>query len=386
MLRRDDRARDTFHSDDFKNKVWKIYDGIFDQMNKDFHYQVLHLSYPQFFNADDDSTWCNDQTLGKIGPSGFFPPKLTLELRRKMNQLSFDFNSALWAIALGYINQKLSQPDRDTAIRNGWITERLFFGSLDGGKHSVYDGHRFCEKGASDKQFGESTTWIFGVWGPQKDVGPDYGNTASSAVTEVGAEAFAQIDASSCGQDPRYNDDDAFAWDCDMAGYYANPSNDHSITTIPGLDWTRSFHPKSRGFTAVKDFLHQAIPLIRTAPAVGSCIANTNPLLYNGGDNPASASPLGVSAPTFTPSGLPASICATAAGDQGFATALGPTPTTSTAPSASPTCTFTGDPLMSGCQCSDGTQPPRDEDNRCCVYHLPPPQQDMCFNQDRSSN
>ena len=64
MLRIRNRARDTFGGDDFKNKVKKIYDGIFDQMNDDFHYQILHLGYLEFFNTDDDSTWCNDQTLG----------------------------------------------------------------------------------------------------------------------------------------------------------------------------------------------------------------------------------------------------------------------------------------------------------------------------------
>ncbi|KAK3174695.1 hypothetical protein OEA41_001941 [Lepraria neglecta] len=67
------------------------------------------------------------------------------------------------------------------------------------------------------------------------------------------------IDAASCGQDPSSAHDQAFAWDCDMAGYYADPSTNHSVTAIPGLDFTRSFHPKTRGFTAAKVFIHQAL-------------------------------------------------------------------------------------------------------------------------------
>ena len=130
-----------------------------------------------------------------------------------------------------------------------------------------------------------------------------------------------------------------------MAGYYANPSDNHSVMTITGFDFTRSIHPKTRGFTAVKDFLHQAIPKMRTAPAVGSCMANGNLVLYNGSDaDTASASQASV-IPTSAPSGLPASLCVTAAGDYGFATALPPSSITSAAPSSKPTCTFTGDPL-----------------------------------------
>ncbi|KAK4696445.1 hypothetical protein P7C71_g1469, partial [Lecanoromycetidae sp. Uapishka_2] len=324
-------ARDTFAGDDFKNRIKKIYDGIFDQMPKDFHYQILHLGYSQFFNADDDSTWCNDQTFGKVPFSGLNPPKLTLELRRKMNQLSFDLNLALYSNLLGYSNDKSNNPDRETAIKNGWLTQRIWFGNIDGHAPN-FNGHRFCEKGQEDPQFGGANTWIFGVWGPQLDVGPDDGNTASSGNTPVGvgvgvgaatvagvapvavadalvgagpavgAEAFANIDAASCGQDPSYAHDQAFAWDCDMASYYANSSNDHSVTTIPGVDFTRSFHPKTRGFTAIKDFIQLALSGMRKAPARGSCMP-----IYQ----PDTSPPL--------PAGIPTNLCLTA---NGFATAL----------------------------------------------------------------
>lgn len=284
-----------------------------------------------------------------------------------MNKLSDDFNSALYANLLGYANDKLNQPDRDTAVKNGWLTNRIYFCHID--SHTPnFDGHRFCEKDDRDPKFGGATTWIFGVWGSQNDVGPDDGNIVGSANAEVGAEAFAHIDAATCGQDPSYAHDQAFTWDCDMAGYYANSSTDHTVTTIPGADFTRSFHPKTRGFTAIKDFIQSALKGIRKAPAVGTCMAALSPDVNI--DSDTSPSPA-------LPSGFPASLCATASGT--FATSLGqPTPTAS-APAPGPTCTFTGDPLSGGCKCSDGTTPPRDEDNRCCLYHQSGGSPDDCF-------
>ena len=355
-------------------------------MNKDFHYQILHLGYSKFFNADDDSTWCNDQTFGKVGISGLNPPKLTLELRQKMNKLSDDFNTALYANLLGYANNRLNYPDRDTAVKNGWVTNRIFFGNIDGHKPN-FEGHRFCEIGDEDPQFGGATTWIFRV---QKDVGPDDGNAAGSANAEVGAEAFAHIDAASCGQDPSSAHDQAFAWDCDMAGYYADPSTNHSVTTIPGLGFTRSFHPKTRGFTAVKDFIYQALKGMRKAPAVGTCMATVNPDVYIDSDadasaaNQASVGDLDTSVSLTLPSGFPASLCATASGVNGFATTIGQSTTTGTALAPGPTCTFTGEPpdrrvSVFGCL-------PRDEDDRCCLYHQPGSNPTICFNQDGSGS
>lgn len=172
-----------------------------------------------------------------------------------------------------------------------------------------------------------------------------------------------------------------------MAGYYVDSSTNHSVTTIPGLDFTRSFHPKTRGFTAVKDSIHQALKGMRKAPAVGTCMATVNPDVYIDSNVNASAAnqasvgkPAGLdtsSSPTL-PSGFSASLCATASGVNCFATTRGQCTTTGTAPAPGSTCTFTSE--TGGCQCSDGTTPPRDEDNRCCLYHQPGSNLSICFN------
>ena len=82
-------------SDDFKNKLFTIYDGILEKMPTEDQYQILHLGYSQFFNEDSDSDWCNDQTFGK--PLITSQPKLTAKLRFDLNALTMLLNLRLWA-------------------------------------------------------------------------------------------------------------------------------------------------------------------------------------------------------------------------------------------------------------------------------------------------
>ncbi|KAK2760199.1 hypothetical protein FQN54_002266 [Arachnomyces sp. PD_36] len=227
-------AMSIVQSAEFYNRLSKVYDGIFDQMPNDGHYQVLHLGYSRFFNVDDESTWCNGQTFGKFGLGS--RPKLTLELRKKLNNLTKFLNTHLFIWSIKYASDRLHDK------RDPWEVQRLFFGDYDAFDEYSFSGHRFCEVGVEDPKFGDPETWIFGVWGDQNDA-------------EVSADYFAELDAGSCGSDARYESDDAFAWDCDMAVHYADDTTDRNVTTIPGFDFTRPFHPKTRGFEKVKDFI-----------------------------------------------------------------------------------------------------------------------------------
>lgn len=296
-------ARTTFQSKEFRDNLHTIYDKIFDKMPADFHYQIIQLGYSKFFNAEDDSTWCNDRTFGKI-PFTISPPKLTLELRRKLNQLTDDFNVLLWTIVLSYANQKLSQ---DGAKEKGWLINRIFFGSLDttDGSRS-FEGHRFCELGVEDRKFQDPRTWFFGVWGEQDD-------------TAVTASYFGNYDASSCASDPQYEADEAYAFDCDMAIYYASPGADKNAPTITGKDFVRSFHPKTVGFTQVKQYLSDKMTSVRVAPAQGACIQAPQNVDLN--------------RLNASQTGFPTSLCATG---NTFATALAPTPSASSAPPPTP--------------------------------------------------
>lgn len=90
---RGNRAKSIVESDEFYGRLSKVYDGIFDQMPNDRHYQLLHLGYSMFFNADDEITWCNGESFGKFGLGS--KPKLTLELRKKLNKLTEHLNAKL---------------------------------------------------------------------------------------------------------------------------------------------------------------------------------------------------------------------------------------------------------------------------------------------------
>ncbi len=336
------------NDDPFWANLEKVYDGVFDQMPQDMHYQMFHMGYSRFFNTDPKSTWCNGQTFGKVGLSGLNPPKLTFDLRNKLNQLTDDWNSALHAHLLGYAFRKLNQDGSGK-----WDFQRIWFAQYDSTKQSQYSfaGHLFCEPGVEDSKFQDPSTWIFGVWGDQKDStsedananngvsnigkanndGSSDGvsnigkaNNVGSSAGEVDASNFVSIDAQTCKSDPKYNGDDAFGWDCDMAVYYADPTTDHSVTTITGLDFTRSFHPKSAGFTHIKEYLAIKMKAVRKAPQNNECI---------------DAPPTNLDDDSAIASGFPQSVCANGAG--ALATALdgGSSQTIATATAAFPTST-----------------------------------------------
>jgi hypothetical protein len=298
-------------------------------MPNDMHYQMFHLGYSKFFNVDDQSTWCNDQTLGKFPLSGLNPPKLTFDLRNKLNKLTDDWNSILYAHLLGYVNRRLT---KGTAP-DGWLVTRLWYADYDKSNKYSFKDHRFCMPGVEDPNFQDPSTWFFGVWGDQKDA-------------EVSADHFANIDAASCASDPKYDSDDAFAWDCDMAVYYADPTTDHNVTTITADEFTRSFHPKTSGFEMVKNYLIANIKKVRRVPPINQCIPAPGPDL----ENLASLA-----------SGYPQSLCATASG--AIVTALGGPATatdassTTAAPSPTSTC-------KSKCNCNENGC--TDDSPGCC--------------------
>lgn len=297
-------------------------------MPKDLHYQMFHLGYSKFFNVDDTSTWCTGQTLGKRGISGPKPPKLTLDLRKKVNTLTDDWNAKLYDHLVDYVQRRLN---KGTAP-DGWLFTRLWYGDYDKTRYS-FNGHRFCEPTVEDSKFQDPSTWFFGVWGGQKDA-------------EVSADHFANIDAASCASDPKYDSDDIFAWDCDMAVYYSDPTTDHNVTTITAYDFKSAFHPKTSGFEMIKKYLVANIKAVRRVPPINQCIPAPGPDL----ENLASLA-----------SGYPASLCATASG--AYATALGGSATTTDTPSST-TATPPTSTCNSKCNCNeDGCT---DDSPGCC--------------------
>ena len=148
----------------------------------------------------------------------------------------------------------------------------------------------------------------------------------------VTASYFDKYDPNTCSKHPNYEDDDAFALECDMAQYYASPGADKNAETITGLDFTRSFHPKTADFTNTKDYLTETITTVRKQPEPNQCIKNPVNIDLNNLDTPANNQP------------MPASLCDTG---HGYATAL--SSSSSSAPTPGPTVAPV-DPKKDSCE------------------------------------
>ncbi|KAL9110137.1 MAG: hypothetical protein Q9227_005331 [Pyrenula ochraceoflavens] len=73
--------------------IWGAIQSVMDwqrdeAQNPDFELYVT--GYAHFFNVDDDSTWCNDQSFGVLPLLN--KPLLSLELRREVNDLTTELN------------------------------------------------------------------------------------------------------------------------------------------------------------------------------------------------------------------------------------------------------------------------------------------------------
>lgn len=223
-----------------KDQMWKVYDGIYNRLKSDYRYQVYHILYSRLFNAEIE--WCKDQSLGILP---FFQPKLTMELRKKLNDLVDKFNAVIKDSATEYIYHKQLQDLLEPDKHIGWRENRLFVldpDRVDG--IPQFEHHRFCDEDITDPEFRHDRIWFFGPF-------------AADAGEMANATYFADIDPIACKQDSRYNQriNSAFSWDCDVAQYFSLPNAQQNMTIATGADVGKWFHPKTAGFTQIKNML-----------------------------------------------------------------------------------------------------------------------------------
>jgi len=263
----------------FRDKMYAVYDGIFKALPQKkqadpeddtyTRYQVYHLMYERFFNADVTNTWCNTKSMSLWPTDQVY---LNIPLRQKLNKFVDDLNAALSQIIQVYVMRKM--PYQLNAVPE-WKYNRLFEVRPD--YYGTFDGHRFCEPGQEDAQFNLDSIWFFGLWGVQPDqVGSEkvvVGSNATAAPTDT--------DPKTCLTDPRYDSDHAFAWDCDVARYLASPAAQKNVTArdtqpqpraILGEDWIKAFHPKSVGHQALADEIGKTILWARPGANPGECV------------------------------------------------------------------------------------------------------------------
>ena len=244
--------------------------------NPDF---LLYLTgYAQFFGTDYDP-WCNTEAWNVAGISP--TPYLSKELRSAFN----DRVSKVNELYKNTIQQKFSKQVR--------------FIDLDPG----FQGHRFCEPGMNhndqlntDTNFGKVYLWNLNwPWQVANQPAPNPGEQSGTVTSEQAQQLF--------------GNNGVTAWSGSGNGGEGNsPENGWRL---------RPFHPRSSGYTSIKNAI---LAQLKT-------------------------------------DGLPKAA---------------PSPTASNPPA--PSCSHVG----SGCKCTDGSTPEPDEDNRCCLWNQPHGN-DQCF-------
>lgn len=134
----------------FETDIHAVYDQIFAKMKDDRHYQLYHIFYHRFFNAD--TTECDRKTFALVNP------RLTRTLRGKLNSLADALNTRLEQVAQNYIRKQQgklswSQGSRLIAINPDRLT------NSNGETFGLFDGHRFCEPGVTSLR--DPSVWFF---------------------------------------------------------------------------------------------------------------------------------------------------------------------------------------------------------------------------------
>lgn len=212
---------------------------------------IVHIGYHKFFDSQTD--WCSDKSMGYTGGS---KPKLTKELRARLNQLVTNLNAyLLWSV---YRYTRLRKLVKDPS----WMTEgksRLYFLYPDFDPVNDYEGalkdHRFCERGVEDETFKDQRIWF---------LGPSWAEHDSSIGPTLGSFT-AQYDVAACASDTKYQTDLEFKYGCDYAIAAGVEGNDANQQVLLPEYLVKLFHPKTSGFTAVKDILKKKLISVKDA-------------------------------------------------------------------------------------------------------------------------
>ncbi|KAL8847278.1 MAG: hypothetical protein Q9221_007677 [Calogaya cf. arnoldii] len=193
----------------FETDIHAVYDQIFAKMKDDRHYQLYHIFYHRFFNAE--TTECDKKTFALINP------RLIRTLRVKLNNLADSLNARLEQVAQNYIRKQAGKPSWSQGSRLIALNPDKLTNSA-GQTYGLFDGHRFCEAGVSGLR--DPSVWFFAT------VAKDSLEKREEWVDDLGRRQF----------------------------------------VAPELA-TQTFHPRSAGFRAVKRMLQESLQ--RNRPAEG---------------------------------------------------------------------------------------------------------------------
>ena len=265
------RSRQLIDSAGFENNIAQVHEALFQRLPRDGYHQVYQLGYSRFFR--DDTALSNDQTMGLLP---FFKPELTNQLRQELNAISDRLNARLQAIADRYVHYKstrMTTNGQQTFPDPSWIEiriPRLTFINPD--ESGIFDNHRFCEEDNTNLKADD--VWTFSLLAPDNVNVPNDGDQAVSA-----SSLAAGMDPNTCVNDPLFETDTGFIYECGMAVYLKdNVTAAGSYWPFPSKeDVIKSFHPKTVGFEALASLLEHSFQTQRPhidAAGVNSCPAS----------------------------------------------------------------------------------------------------------------
>ncbi|KAK8113227.1 hypothetical protein PG984_013753 [Apiospora sp. TS-2023a] len=138
------RAQSRLDAPDFDERLHILITELLDKLRwerKSPNFHITVTGYARFFN--DRTEPCDDMSLGIwLGPSRG-GPKLARPLRRRMNEMVRAVNGKI-AAAVARINRQFTR-------------DKVLFVDYD----AAFEGHRFCEPGAAEPDYGRNETWFF---------------------------------------------------------------------------------------------------------------------------------------------------------------------------------------------------------------------------------
>ncbi|KAL8334680.1 hypothetical protein RB598_009100 [Gaeumannomyces tritici] len=240
------RAAELVAADDFELRLQvallELLDGVAWERRPRF--AVAVTGYARFFDAT--TAECDGLSLG-VWWGG---PRLSRALRARMNGLVLAANAKLRAV-VARVNGRFAGAARPKAL----------FVDYDGG----FDGHRFCEQGVAEPDYGRSDTWFFLVGGLDNG-----GNSTGDPDDGAPPEGALLVDPDSCLGPARESGDWGLLATCYMAmakkrdptlrpaHVLATPTSQegNSGWYVP-TSYAKVFHPRSLGHEHIRDSIYR---------------------------------------------------------------------------------------------------------------------------------
>lgn len=247
-----DAIRDTLltlQTDEFRQHLTTVYAEILQAANpKAEHFTLYVLGYPRFWNQDTSECDTSRMAFWNWYPG----PELLQENRRDMNDLTLELNNVI--------------KDLVARIGAGLVGDSRRIRYID--TDPVFEGHRFCEPGSKELNPSNPNNYFFQLYdldlspdGTQQDNLPFWPNSSSTGVASL-------PNADACKfalQEPGISElDYGEIATCEISVVlqrYPNVTLDGSAyKAARGSDYSqaaygRIFHPKSMGYTKVKDLI-----------------------------------------------------------------------------------------------------------------------------------